>query len=131
VQSAVHALPSHDHVSSSSAAFWPPPKRRVVARTESKAIAASGRAEGELPAVLQGAAAHCGVQVVPSHSQVSPRRVLAVVSPPKSTATPRALSNVIDACMRAGGAVTGWSSSQNADSTAGSSSAGNVRRDAS
>jgi hypothetical protein len=60
-------------------------------------IAAPGRAEGGV--VLHGAAMHCWVHVVPSHSHVSPRSPVGMPFdvPPKSTVTERVLSKAIAA----------------------------------
>ena len=92
-QSAVHAVPFHAHVSYCSLPESPPPNRTLTPVTASKDIAAPGRADGVV--VLQGAALHCCVQVVPFHSQVSPRSVGDV--PPKRTETARVLSKAIAA----------------------------------
>ena len=72
----------------------PPPKRTVRLRVESKAIDVT-RPEGDAAVVTW-------LQLVPSHSHVSPSR-LVPSKPPNRTALPRALSKDIEARERAEG----------------------------
>src|SRR5262249_4192462 len=96
VHTCVHALPSHCHMSlSSESPAMPPPNKIVALDGGKKPITASRRGCG--PVV------DFWVQVVPSHSQVSPRRGSPLVPYawlPKRPVTFRVVSNVIDAWYR-------------------------------
>src|SRR5260370_9354019 len=85
VQSRVHWLPSHSHVSFSSPSaygwMWSPPNRPVRPRWASNAIEAMKRGWGAV-------AVSIGVQLVPSHSHVSATRPDAS-APPNNTVRPR------------------------------------------
>src|SRR5262249_49679237 len=102
-----HCVPSHSHVSASITPFDPdPPNRTLRARIGSYTDAASSRGGGS----GTGPGVRC-VQLLPSHSHVSPK-LPKPRPPPNKTVQARVRSYAIPLFSRDGGLAAGWRCAQ-------------------
>src|SRR5580658_7881770 len=105
-QPSVHFVPSHSQVSAEGAPEALPPNMTTSPCAASNVTPWSATGAGSMPVASHGLAVHFGLQLSPSHSQVSPTSTVIdpmVSRPPKRTVTFRTESYAMPSSARPDG----------------------------